>query len=98
MKWQAKDNPTVAELAWAAGALDGEGCIGVYQMPSGKSRYLQLTVMVENTDPRMPLKFQEIFGGTVRLCKRQYSEKDRPATVWQIAGKKVGPMLQSMLP
>jgi len=58
----------LASYAWAAGALDGEGSIGVYVNPDCSSG---CKMSVTNTDPRMCLKFAELFGGKVRKYKER---------------------------
>jgi len=49
--------PTEREKAWAAGIIDGEGCIWI------NSNRLMLEVF--NTDIRMPQKLKDLFGGAV---------------------------------
>jgi hypothetical protein len=102
-KWTPKPNPTVAELAWAAGIIDGEGCICVYGRPGrvGKKgvRALALIINVVNTDPRMPLKMCEIFGGhTGRATERRGNPRRRPITQWIITGKPAGSVLVAIRP
>lgn len=102
-KWIAKENPTEAELAWAAGILDGEGCICIYGRPGRISKKgvhaLALTVNVTNTDPRMPLKMKEIFGGNLsRAVERRGNPRRRPILAWVITGRPAGNALAKMLP
>lgn len=103
-KWIAKENPTEAELAWAAGVLDGEGCICIYGRPgriSKKSgfRALALIINVVNTDPRMPFKMKEIFGGNCNLtAERRNNPRRRPVMSWIITGRPAGVVLTKVLP
>ena len=102
-KWIAKDNPTEVELAWAAGALDGEGCICIYGRPGRISKKgvhaLQLVITLVNTDPRMPLKMKEIFGGNCQpAVERRGNPRRRPIMTWLITGKPAGLALAKMLP
>lgn len=102
-KWIAKQNPTVAELAWAAGVIDGEGCICVYGRPGRVNkkgvRALALVVSVVNTDPRMPLKMHEIFGGNVNTAvEHRGNPRRRPVAQWLITGKPAGEVLLVVRP
>lgn len=52
--------PKLEELAYIAGIIDGEGCIGVY--PNGKNHSLHVMVMM--CDPEAIGEIYEHFGGT----------------------------------
>lgn len=102
-KWEPKENPTETELAWAAGIVDGEGCICIYGRHGRVSKKgvhaLQLIVNVTNTDPRMPIKMKEIFGGHLTgSVERRNNPRRRPCMVWTITGKPAGSALVKMMP
>lgn len=102
-KWVPKENPTIAELAWAAGIIDGEGCICVYGRPGRINKKgthaLALIVKVVNTDPRMPHKMQEIFGGNLSTAvERRGNPRRRPVMQWMITGKLAGSLLVAIRP
>ena len=87
-------NSTQAQLGWAAGVIDGEGCITT---SSQGGKVIGIQVVVVNTDLSMIEKLQELFGGSnmpVRKrphhCKQQYR--------WQVVGRKAGKFLCSVGP
>ena len=51
-------------IGWAAGIIEGEGCLGLYQDKRRLSTYT-LKVQVESTDKFVVDKLQEIFGGSI---------------------------------
>lgn len=60
-------------LAYSAGIIDGEGCIGIYptRIKRGYKVY-QITVRVTQVDSKAVLLLQELFGGTIRLDRKRY--------------------------
>lgn len=73
------------DYAWAAGIIDGEGCIGVYVNKHGGAK---VCLTVTNTDPRMCVKLQALFGGATRKynppAKRQFNTTRDWYYRWQI--------------
>jgi hypothetical protein len=70
--------PTEAELAYAAGLIDGEGCIGVYKNSHNGNFQLRITVeMVEREGLDLLAK---IFGG--RWYSKNKAAPRRPTHVW----------------
>lgn len=51
------------DKAWAAGIIDGEGCVSIVCNRSRKA--FNLRVHVTNTDMKMLLKLQLMFGGRI---------------------------------
>lgn len=51
-------------IAWAAGIIEGEGCLGLYQDNRRPSTYT-VKIQVESTDKFVVDKVQEIFGGNI---------------------------------
>lgn len=94
--------PKVAELAWAAGFFEGEGCISLYPQTQNKakgynSHVTQITVTQKGTEAEPPdvlTKFAELFpGGSI------YREKGRDLWRYSISKKwYVKAALKSMLP
>ena len=78
-----------SDLGWAAGLLDGEGCILVtYQKKGvqGQPRYI-LQVMVSNTHLPMLEKFKEIVGiGGIYLNHHRPGTK--PCFMWIVTAAK----------
>lgn len=60
----------LADLAWAAGFFDGEGCIGIYNR--GGNSYCR-NVTVVNTDIRPLVKFRDMFGGSINSKRQHYN-------------------------
>ncbi len=86
--------PTVADLAYAAGIIDGEGCLTIQnniihhkrrRHPTDKTTYsLSLQLSVNNTDPRLGLYLLNIFGvGSVTDVPARRSTY-RPQTKWHV--------------
>lgn len=50
-------------VAWAAGIIEGEGCLGLYKDSRRPTTY-NIKVQVESTDRFVLEKLQEIFGGS----------------------------------
>lgn len=81
--------------AWAAGIIDGEGWISVFENRTGNYR---LEVGVNNTDPRMCRKLLEMFGGNKLVLFKTTNPKHRPFWKWQLLGRNCKPFLQAVLP
>lgn len=89
-------NPT--DLAWLAGFLDGEGCIGIYRHKSNTSRGYQLRVCVINTDLPSLLKFKFAFGGSIWEHDRKGSLGSKPCWEWQVTAAMAEKAVQQLLP
>ena len=75
-------------LAWAAGFLDGEGCIsiGTGRASADKSRVTYFPQLeIGHVDPRPLHIFQTLFGGHMRLCNARGKGR-QPITYWCIRG------------
>ena len=83
--------PSETDLAWAAGIIDGEGCITITRAGG------QLRVMVANTDLRMLHKLRELFGGNISR-KKTYRAHYKPQWFWQLCAKDAAGALNAMLP
>lgn len=70
----------VAWRAWAAGIMDGEGCIHLVRPYRTKPKWT-LHVIVVNTDPAMVRKLQEVFGGYV-VRQKSVKAGHRPKWRW----------------
>jgi hypothetical protein len=85
--------PTEMDKAYAAGFIDGEGCITVRVSPGTKnhktwnpSMYASLTI--SQVDPRPLQWFQQRWGGSIRKLKRRADgRKDRDAWEWCVVGR-----------
>lgn len=54
-------NPTDAEVAWAAGLFEGEGCTSLVRRPFGKGNS-QMSLSLATTDEDVLRRFHEIVG------------------------------------
>jgi len=61
-----KDDISVADIAYFAGILDGEGCISLHHYNGTKGRYRK-TVVVSNNCKELIYWIGSTFGGNVRL-------------------------------
>ena len=89
---------TQPELAWAAGAVDGEGCIAIVAVKHKDSVRLQygLYIAVGNTDPRMPRRLADLFGGNVLV--KSARPGNRTMYEWRIFASKAGAVLKELRP
>ena len=81
------------DRAYAAGLVDGEGCIRITSSGSGGGttfRQGQYTLMVEltNTDYVMIQWMQQKFGGSVSHCKEDAILNKRQKWHWRVAANK----------
>jgi hypothetical protein len=91
-----KNEPTVepseADYWYAAGFVDGEGCITVRQAPGTKNGHnwnpsMYASVTISQVDPRPLQWMQERWGGSLRpLLRRKEGRNDRDAWEWCIVG------------
>lgn len=88
---------TVAQIAYLAGIIDGEGCIHILKQRKGKFVYYTLFMQVANTDPKLMLWIQEIFGGNVRPRKLCRSNK-RNVWQWVLAARQAEEVLRLVIP
>lgn len=60
------------DMAYLAGFFDGEGHVGIYERSDKQNGgSFRLEVGVTQCDPRPLYRFQEYFGGAVRLARPQ---------------------------
>lgn len=87
------------DLAWLAGIIDGEGCIGLYSGGNGdgKSHYLRLTVV--NTDQPMLERAKAITGtGTIRVSRLTADKQRRQTWIWECNSGNAARVLSSVYP
>jgi hypothetical protein len=85
------------EKAYAAGMIDGDGCIGVYNTRTKKDKraaYYQLTVRVCKRSPRIPYWFTQHFPGTVHTGK---TAKGYPTWTWQVRNVEAEAVLREIV-
>lgn len=96
-----RDAMSEAELGWAAGILDGEGCIHLYHATALKKYHTYvLQVSISNTSLVLLHRFAEIVGeGRVnRLTRQPAKDTHRQQWVWMVAARKAETVLTMLLP
>lgn len=93
---------TIADLAWAAGIIDGEGSIFV--MKQGRKdrerdyNYI-MRVSVQSTDPYMTKELGKIFPDGAIFSQDRYKSDNWSDTLkWQVNGRKAAFVLKQILP
>ena len=89
------------ELAYIAGFVDGEGCIGIYKRnypnkPNWAPRYYT-QVFIVNTDKNILKWIETFFVGTMHK-KKKYNIKHRQGFVFYIRGNETPLFLKAILP
>ena len=88
-----------SDLGWAAGIIDGEGCIQLYRTTGTRGVGWVLRVMVNNTSLVMLNRLQEVFGdGTIRPHRIPTNPRHRPTWSWSVAAKKAETALRLIEP
>lgn len=77
---KATRRPTMLDIAWAAGFIEGEGTLDSRARPVG-TLGTRLSVGQVNREPLQRL--QEIFGGSIR---EQAQGRYRPIHIWSVSG------------
>lgn len=98
----ATATPVATDLAWAAGIIDGEGCIQINRSQLGHR--LVLTVgQSGHATPQMLLRLQELFGGRiyahrnhVKINKDGYER--RPHHVFSVVSFQAEQILRAVQP
>ena len=88
------------KFAWAAGIIDGEGTVTIYQhhpRPQHPHGATQPLVAVETTAQEIAERFKLMFGGIIYHIPQRTGRK-LEAWRWQVTGVKVTPVLERILP
>lgn len=83
------------DLAYAAGIIDGEGCIRIIHRKTGKQGW-SMNVEVCTTDPRLMMWLKDHFEGAIRRSPRFGNRKD--AYAWKLSIRKAALFLQAIRP
>jgi len=94
---------TVAQLAYLAGIIDGEGSIYIGNFscnPKTKIPYYQTNIQVTNTDKPLIDWLHEVFGGLVskRTIKQHAENSRKQAYMWTASGERVTHLCELILP
>ncbi len=95
--------PSEVELAWAAGIIDGEGCIhiAVVGFQRNKRGYHQLSVDVGNTSLVMVERLKSLFDGLMYYPYAKDLDRNpthKPRYQFRVNGKKAVAMLNAIMP
>lgn len=82
-----------ADLAYTAGIIDGEGCIGIYPQ---QKKWFRLNVTVSNTNEWLIQWFKFNYGGHITSYPEHGTRKDK--WVWEIWTKQAGKFLELIIP
>jgi len=92
---------TELELAWAAGILDGEGCISISSRKADREHQQQhqFTVTVSCCDWRIPRKLLELFGGRINTFHNARKKPQwREAMRWNVYQRQAAATLEAVMP
>lgn len=86
------------DAAYLAGLLDGEGSYMIRkESPNGFDRWEALITMC-TTDDLLTVRAKDIAGGYICGPTKPKQSNARPAWIWTLKGKAVGPTIEAMWP
>ena len=88
----------VRDLAWAAGIIDGEGCITLYKSRTNSGTAFVMKVTVTNTSMPMLSHLQVLFNCGYIGHKRRYSIRHKPCAIWEVTTKNAERVLRLVQP
>lgn len=89
--------PTI--VAYVAGIIDGEGCIGLERVKARKTNVgnIAVKIAVTMTDRRVPDLLKALYGGSNIFVTRR-NPKHKPVHMWTVYSKKAETMLREIRP
>lgn len=78
------------DVAWAAGFIDGEGCIAI-------ARYT-LRLQVNQVDPAPLIKLRELFGGAIHQQQVLRNSRKRVLWSWAVGARNALYVLEAIRP
>lgn len=92
------DEHTVTDLAWAAGFIDGDGVISVYQR-TDRNRGFSVVVRAMNTNRLALEKLHSMFGGTIHvMTKANNTHGWKPSFYWAASDRTAEVAIRGLLP
>jgi hypothetical protein len=86
-------------IAYAAGLLDGEGCIAVYEYPTKLGfQQVRFDVQISNTDTRPLIWMRDTFGGSLSRRGGIKRANCRECYYWHIMNAKAAEFLKMVRP
>jgi hypothetical protein len=88
------------DIAWAAGFIDGEGCLSLTKTyRAGERDHLrQPRVQVTQVNRKPIDRLQELFGGKVYDDRARKTSSGNQIYVWEESGKALIPVLNEIIP
>ena len=89
----------MVELAYAAGILDGEGCVSLEKAngrPNKRGYRISLFATISNTNKPLLQWLKDKFGGQVKQYKKRVGRKT--CWVWRICAKQAAEFLEAVRP
>jgi hypothetical protein len=95
--------PDALLCAYAAGFIDGEGCLAITgsRKSNGKAVYYVALMVVVQTDLIPLCELQAAFGGFIHTGRRTVSPSGKPKRIayqWHLSGKRLRVCLQAIRP
>ena len=90
------------DLAWAAGFIDGEGCIALRRQV-GRQKGVAYTcyalrLSVTNTDLRCLERLKSMFAGSINRATHSYRPQNKPCWAWFCSSANAERALVALLP
>ena len=98
------ENISVADICWAAGIIDGEGCITIHkrnpkaEKKATRSPYYRLDIKVKMVHKPAVERLKSIFGIGTILCEKPGKNSKRVAWKWLVYGKDCIEVLKHTIP
>lgn len=89
--------PTVVEIAWAAGFLEGEGHFR-RRVNSGLGAHGSEHASASQVHPEPLYKLQEYFGGTISKINREKWNIKNEIFVWHVSGERARVVMRTIQP
>lgn len=87
---------SATDHAWAAGIVDGEGCIQYEAFHKGNTGRFRVDVF--NTDRRIIDALHTPFGGHIYIARHYAGQNDKPCWTWRLAGYECLPFFLAIEP
>lgn len=84
-----------ADIAWAAGLFEGEGCICV---TVDRYRRPRVVMSMGMTDFDVVMRFHAVIGTGATFVRKRQDPKHNEMLVWQVSGNRSEPPIRLLLP
>jgi hypothetical protein len=90
-------NVDTHDLAYAAGIIDGEGSVGIYEVTPRNRPQFNVQIRVKMCDKDVVEWLADTFGGSVQVCK-PYNDKCREQYSWCCTGRTARKFAEAIYP